>query len=296
MIKRIGVLFHPKVPASRALADRIAEDLTRLGARHWVVSAWEEAEAHALIPETDLVLTLGGDGTILRAARIVVPHEVPILAVNMGKLGFLAEVAPGEVLGALPSVLAGAGWIEERMMLSARLLPATGGLTLEPFQALNDVVVGRGALARIIYIHAFVNGEPFTTYAADGLVVATPTGSTGYSLAAGGPILHPELRAFLLSPIAPYLSLSRSVELPGDAEVTLDVRTDHQASLSIDGQLDLALRNNDRVVVRQSPHVTRFLRLGSRSYFFATLAQRLRQEVRPCWLSSTSPTLPSSTG
>jgi NAD+ kinase len=301
VLKRIGILTHPRVPASQVWAQTIREALLKLGLEPWLGSAWDVAGAHEQVPGTDLIVTLGGDGTILRAARIAVPLAVPLLAVNLGRLGFMTEVWPHQAVEALHRVLRGEGWIDQRVMLEAEVIraessplpdPQAGSGVIFPVQALNDVVLGRGSLSRVIYVRASVNGDPLTTYTCDGVIVSSPTGSTAYSLAAGGPIMHPEMANLLLTPISPYLSLPQPVVLPADAEVELHVQTDHQAAVSIDGQIELPIGSGDMVKVRRSSCVTRFWRLQPKSFFLATLAERLGREVRPCSLNSASPTSP----
>ncbi|MFH1485768.1 MAG: NAD(+)/NADH kinase [Chloroflexota bacterium] len=272
-MKRIGVLYHPRVPAAEALAHDMAESLPSMGATAWLCSAWEEDRVRAQAEGTDLALSVGGDGTILRSARAVAPHGVPLVGINLGRLGFLTELSPVDAKEKLPELLAGAGWIEERAMLQAR--PLTGKET-SPFHALNDVVVARGSMARAVYVTALVGGETLATYKGDGVIVSAATGSTGYSLAMGGPVLHPQSREIMLTPIAVHLALPNSIVLPSTTELELRVNTDHQAILSVDGQIELELRSNDGVSVELSPYLTRFLRLRGQNYFFATLTQRLR--------------------
>ncbi len=184
-MKKIGILYHPKVEATRAKASEIEAFLKSRGVSVWTCSAWEKDLACARLGGTDLVLTVGGDGTILRAVQAVVPGPTPITGINLGKLGFMTELGAGEALEKLPEIIAGAGWVDERSMLRAEL--ATGQ---DPgFDALNDVVVARGDIVRLVHVEASIDGQPLTTFKADGVIVATATGSTGYALAAGGPIL-----------------------------------------------------------------------------------------------------------
>ena len=292
-IRRIGILHHPRIPDSQPLARAIGESVERLGLTAWLGSAWDEEGLRRQAAELDLLITLGGDGTLLRAARLGSPHGVLLLGVNLGQLGFLAELTPAEVASALPQILEGRYWVEERLMLRGKVLSAqcavhrpraqaTGrgtedrGLeTGDCFDALNDIVVGRGSLSRTVRVEARIDGDYLTTYVADGVIVATPTGSTAYSLAAGGPILEPELQNLLLTPIAPHLTVVHSLVLPSTAEVALRVATDHPASVTIDGQIDLPLQDGDTVIVTASPHVSRFVRLQPKAYFYRTLLERL---------------------
>ncbi|MBX7234021.1 MAG: NAD(+)/NADH kinase [Caldilineales bacterium] len=275
---RIGILHHPKIPASHTLAADIQTWLHGRGQRTWVGSAWNAEAIQSELADMDLLITLGGDGTLLRAGRVCAKQGVPILGVNLGRLGFLAEIQPADWQQQLPRMLAGDYWLEERLMLKAE---AWRGDTLLDgmLEALNDVVVSRSSLARVVRIAAEVNGSPLTTYVADGIIVATPTGSTAYALAAGGPILPPDLRNILLLAIAPHLSLARPLVLDCDDVIGLQVQTDHAAILTVDGQFLIDLQDGDRVVVTSSPHMARFVRIQPRSYFYKTLIDRLKGTI-----------------
>lgn len=281
-IQCVGILHHPRKPESVLLAQEMAEMLADYRCSVWMGSAWDEPAINARLAETvglDLLVTLGGDGTILRAARLAARYAVPILGVKLGRLGFLAEVQPDHWREPLAKVLAGEFWLERRMMLDAHV--ARNSMSLDNshglhYQALNEVVVSRGSLARIIRVAASIDGDPLTTYAADGVIVATPTGSTGYALAAGGPILPPELRNIVLVPIAPHLSLDRSIVLSEGATVSLQVWSDHQVILTVDGQFEIEVFSGDVVEVTASAASADFVRLRSPAYFYSTLLQRLK--------------------
>ena len=272
-MKRIGLLHHPKLPATRSLADSMARDIEAQGGAAWVGSTWDEAAVRAEVARLDVLITLGGDGSILRAARMACGHRVPVLGVNLGRLGFLTELEPDEWSKALPRLLRDDFWIEERMMLYAE---HRRGAERRGYEALNDVVVSRGSLARIVRLETYIDGGYLTTYAADGLILATPTGSTAYAHAAGGPILPPELKNILLIPIAPHLSMDRAIVLSQGAMVRVLVRTDHQAILTVDGQFEYELQDGDWVTVQASRYVSRFVRFQDRTYFYRTLMERLR--------------------
>jgi len=273
-LQRIGVLCHPKIDRSHKLAEDIAAALGERGAQVWIGSTWDEDAVRAQIDRLDLLVTLGGDGSMLRAARMSAPHGVPILGVNLGRLGFLAEVEPEQWREFLPRVLEGGYRIEERMMLHAE--SRRGDQLLGSHEALNDVVVSRGSLARVVRVHAHIDGFHLTHYVADGLIVSTATGSTAYALAAGGPILPPTLDNILLIPIAPHLSMNRAIVLDQGATVDMRVVTDHQVILTVDGQFEFTLLDGDRVTVTASPHIARFVRLHSPAHFYRTLMARLR--------------------
>jgi len=276
-VKKVGILYHPKVEAAHILAKALQDFLIARGVSVWLCSAWEREKARAQVDDTDLILTTGGDGTILRAAHVVLPAQTPITGVNLGKLGFMTELSADEAVDKLPALLAGDSWIDERAVLEAELSPTDQEHeSPQTFYALNDVVVARGAIARIVYVEVSIDGEPLTTYKADGVIVATATGSTGYSLSAGGPILHPQAKEFLLLPILPHLSLTYTVVLPSTAVVKLRISTHHQATLSIDGHINLPLSNGAIVTIKHSSKKARFLRIHPETSFYSSLEQRLK--------------------
>jgi len=270
-MKRVGILYHPMIKAAYALAKKLDEFLGTKGISVWLCSAWEGEKARAQVAGTDLILSIGGDGTILRAVQAIVPGSTPVTGINLGKLGFMTELSADDAVRKLPALLAGEGWIDERAMLEAELSPAD-----RVFYALNDVVVARGAIARVVYVEASIDGEPVTTYKADGVIVATATGSTGYSLAAGGPILHPQAKEFLLLPLLPHLSSAYTLVLPSTAVAKLRIDTAHQATLSIDGHINLPLTSGATITVKHSPHTARFLRIHPETSFYSSLEQRLK--------------------
>lgn len=276
-MKRVGILYHPMIKAAYTLAKELEESLDSSGVSVWLCSAWEGEEARAQVNDTDLILSVGGDGTILRSAQAVVPGLTPITGINLGKLGFMTELSADEALDKLSDLLGGKGWIDERALLEAELSPANEeGETRRVFYVLNDVVVARGAIARVIYVDASVDDKLLTTYKGDGVIVATATGSTGYSLAAGGPILYPQARDFLLLPVLPHLSSRHAMVLPASAVVKLRLSTAHQATLSIDGHINLPLSDGDIITVKHSSKKARFLRIHPESSFYSSLEQKLK--------------------
>ncbi len=275
MVNKVGILYHPIVEAAYIKAKKLQEFLVSNGVSVWLCSAWEGEKAKAQLNNTDLILSVGGDGTILRAAHVVVSGTTPIIGINLGKLGFMTELSADEALEKLPSLLAGKGWIDERAMLEAEL-SVTDQEPLRIFHALNDIVVARGAIARLVNVEASINGQHLTTSKADGVSVATATGSTGYSLAAGGPILYPQSKDFLLLPIAPHLTPAYAMVLPSTTKVQLHITTVHQATLSIDGHINLPLPDGATITVKHSPNTVRFLRIPPETYFYDSLEQRLK--------------------
>jgi len=275
-MKRVGIIFHPMNEAAGNLARELEQFLGTQGVSAWLCSAWEGEAARACVDGTDLVLSIGGDGTILRAAQAVLPRSVPITGINLGNLGFMTELTVDEAREKLTALLAGEGWLDERSLLEAEL-PVTGGASgLQTFYALNDMVIAHGEVARLIRIEARVDGQLLTNYKADGAIVSTATGSTGYSLAAGGPILHPQAKEMLLLPIVPHLSASYKLVLPSTSTIELRVSTLHSAALTVDGHIVTPLSDGTVVTIKRSSNTVRFMRIHSDTSFFGSLEQRLK--------------------
>lgn len=274
-INKVGIIYNPLVEAAGLMAGELKCYLDGAAVVSWVRSSWELAQTPPEMSGTDLVLSVGGDGTILRAVQAVVATGAPIVGINLGKLGFMTELTTREVLERLPEILGGDGWLDERAMLEARVAGADGGNT---YYALNDVVTARGAVARMVSVEVSIDNEPLTVYRADGVVVATATGSTGYALAAGGPILNPQATELVLLPTLPHLSLSYPMVLSGDAIVRLRVFAPHPVTLSIDGNINLTVENGAKITVKRSNIVTRFWRVHPRASFYRTLEQKLKRK------------------
>lgn len=272
-MKRVGVLYHPKKDASQDIASDIRTWLDTHAVAAWAADSREDNDLVRRITESDLIVTIGGDGSMLRVARMAAGSQTPIIGINMGRLGFLSELPIDDWQEPFSRILAGEYWIEKRMMLLA--MAYRQGEQLGSYLALNDVVISRGAVARVVRLRVEIDGERFTTYVADGIIISTPTGSTAYALAAGGPILQPELRNILVLPIAPHLTLDRPVILAEGAAVRIQTRTDQRAFLTVDGQVEFELASDDVVEVHSSHHEAHFVRLGKRTYFYNALLQRL---------------------
>jgi len=269
-IKRVLVATHPEAPESEGEAAQIAETLQEKGFQASHGSLYDDAlQQQVEAGEADLLVALGGDGTVLRAGHLCAPYDVPILAINRGRFGFLSEVAAHQWPAALEKLAAGEFWFEHRMMLQAEQWRGTE--CLGSWELLNEAMVGRGLLVRPVHLETSLDGHYLTTFVADGLLVATPTGSTAYALAAGGPILPPELRNILLIPVAPHLSVDRAIVLSEGSTVSLTVLRGNQAVLSIDGQASISLDDGDRIDVCASKHGVRFLRFQDPSYFYRQL-------------------------
>jgi NAD+ kinase len=218
---------------------------------------------------------VGGDGTVLRSAHLCAPVGVPILGVNLGRLGFLIQVSRDDWQSACDNLLKGEYWIENRMMIRAE--HRRSDESLGSWHALNEVVVSRGASVHPVHLSTSVDGMLLTNYVADGLIASTPTGSTAYALAAGGPILPPTLRNILLVPIAPHLSVDRAVVLSEGSSVGITIRDNSEAVMSVDGQIPVGLADNDLVEVRAGDYAARFVRFGDPGYFYRNLTGHMNQ-------------------
>lgn len=271
-MKTVGILYNPHIPRALSLAEEMAAWIERRDGQSQVCLP-ADAPDELCWQETHLLVTLGGDGSILRAARAAAPYGTPILGVNLGRVGFLTEARQDTWRDVLARVLVGDYWIEERMMLA--VVARQGGEVTAQAEALNDVVVGRGARAQVVHLHVEVDGGYLATYIADGLIVATPTGSTAYALAAGGPILPPQLRNILLVPVSPHLSMERPIVLSEGVTVHIIVTGGRPAVLTVDGRVYAELRDGDEVTVAASPHAARFARVQEQTYFYKTLVARL---------------------
>src|SRR5271170_4222573 len=216
--------------------------------------------------KVDLLIVLGGDGTLLSAARALHGHDVPILAVNLGALGFLTSVTLDELYPVLEQALAGKHLSSERMMLEAAL--SHNGVVAERQPALNDAVVTKSALARMLDFDVYVDKNHVGRYRADGLIVATPTGSTAYSLAAGGPIIHPDLHAFVITPICPHMLTNRPLVVPDSSRIEITfTHGDEPVHVTLDGQIGWQLERDDRVVITKSPNRVLLVQPPRKSYF-----------------------------
>lgn len=256
-VGRIGFAYNPTSDAATELRERAAGWCAVRGIAHWAAPAAEIDELRRDLPTTDVLVVLGGDGTFLRGARAVVETGTPILGVNVGKVGFLSKVEAEGLDRVLGLLVDGAFRIEERMALEGRILRA--GVVLSTHLALNDVVVARGSLARVCRLDVSIDSSHLATFIADGLVVASPTGSTGYSFSAGGPIVAPESRNLIVTPIAGYLSAIRSVVVEPSRVVRCLVQEAHEALVSIDGREDIPILVGDLVEVRALDAPVRFV-------------------------------------
>ena len=249
-VRRIGFAYNPTSDPAVELRERASGWSEVHGVDHWAAPAADREALHRELPGTDILVVLGGDGTFLRAAHAVIEDDVPLLGINVGKVGFLSKVEAGELERVLAQLAEGRYSIEPRMALEGRILRGGTVPDEEPLLALNDVVIARGSLARVVRLDTSIDSSHLASFIADGLVVASPTGSTGYSFSAGGPILGPTARNLVVTPIAGYLTTIRSVVVGPEAVVRCRVVDAHEALVSVDGREDIPLAVGDVVEIR----------------------------------------------
>ncbi|MBI5102356.1 MAG: NAD(+)/NADH kinase [Nitrospirae bacterium] len=271
-MKKLGIICKPGRPETIEILRGLLPWLSEKGCEALVdkaaaygsgITGYERAE---IATAADMVLVLGGDGTMLSASRLVAERGVPILGVNLGSMGFITEINREELYAALENMFSGECDLEDRLMLTAKVY--RGGEIAAEYFVLNDVVINKSALARIIDLDAFIHGTYVTTFKADGLIIATPTGSTAYSLSAGGPIIYPTLDSIVLTPICSHTLTNRPIVLPGDFQVRLILKTHSEdVFLTLDGQIGLPLMVNDVIEIEKSAFKTRLSMPCERDYF-----------------------------
>ena len=275
--KQVGIVYNADTARAKEVALALEERLKSDRAA-WVRSTVEMEGEPDCVQDTGVIVTVGGDGTILRVVRIVAPLKIPLTGVNLGRIGFMTEFEEEEALEGVPQLLAGSGWMEERVMLQTEILPPEGAREAGAptlYHALNDVVVGRAVVSRMVRVRTVVDGALLATYRADALIVSTATGSTGYNMAAGGPILPPSSQDIIIKPVAAHLSLDAAVVVSGSSTIELTTESRTQCMVSVDGHTDLDLVPDATVRLKRSPYVARFLRSHPPSHYYATLIQRL---------------------
>lgn len=271
-LRNAMVVYHPSLVEARQEAEKITNYLTQNGLT-LACKSFSDRELHTAINtlKPDLMIALGGDGTLLRVGRACAPINLPILGVNVGRMGFLYELHHNEWKEKLDALLSGDYRIEQRMMLDVELLNL--GQSRGSWTVLNDAFIGRGGVVRPIQITAHVDDYLLTSYMADGLIAATATGSTAYALAAGGPILPPDLRNILIIPVAPHLSIDRGIVLGEGVSVSISAISTHGAVLSLDGQPAVSLSDGDHVRVTASKHFLSLIRFEGPGYFYHILSK-----------------------
>ena len=278
-ITRIGIVLKPHQPealkticelvvwlAERGIQLAGGPEVERARIQTQTGCSVQELPVEKLAGAVDLMLVLGGDGTMIATARLIGDQEVPVLGVNYGGLGYLAEFRIEELYTALESILAANYRLDKRVMLDVELI--RNGVALTTNRVLNDVVINKSALARIIEIEAFFNRQFVNSFRADGLRVSTPTGSTAYNLSAGGPVIFPSMNAMVVTPICPFTLSNRPIVVPDNAEIELTLKTDKEdVALTLDGQVGFPLQVEDRVVIRKSRTTFNLIQPSNRNYF-----------------------------
>jgi NAD+ kinase len=273
--QRPVVTSYPKMAEASREARAVAEYLKEKGLETPCGSLYDESlRKRVKSGEFDMLIAVGGDGTMLRAGHLCAPSGVPILGINLGRLGFLIQVERADWPQMIDRLLLGEAWIENRMMLNVDLIRS--GEPAGTWYALNELVVSRGQYLRPVRLSTSADGHLLTTYVADGILAATATGSTAYALAAGGPILPPELRNILIVPIAPHLSVDRAMVLAEGSSVDIHVLSEN-AVLSVDGQIPVGLAEDDHVQVRAAEYTARFVRFGDAGYFYRNLTAHMNE-------------------
>jgi NAD+ kinase len=258
-VRRIGFAYNPTKEDAVELSARATGWCAMRGIASWAVASGDTPGLLAALPDVDVLVVLGGDGTFLRAARAVAEADVPVVGVNLGKIGFLSKAEANELEGLLAKIAEGRFRIENRMALRGAIHGPGDEAARHSFIALNDVVVARGALARVVHLDVEIGPSHLATFVADGLIVASPTGSTGYSFSAGGPILDPLSRNLIVTPIAAYLSALGSVVVSPSQVVRCRVLEALEALVSVDGREDFPIGVGDVVTVAALDHPIRFL-------------------------------------
>ena len=279
-LKRVGILGHPKRPNTNPVGTHIENTLKNQGIETWHYEEWTPQDARKVIPNSDLVVAIGGDGAMLRAARLCAEFDVPVLGVNMGRLGFLTEVAsPDDWDASFDTLMEGQYWIESRMMITASI--EREGKIVHSANALNDVVVSGLSAGSMLQMDLYINHHWATTYNSDALIIATPTGSTAYALAAGGPILPPDLSNILILPTAAHLSMDRPIVLSEGSQVAVRLSEENRNDtvITVDGRQLAEITKDDILYIEVCDHMSHFIRMKDKNYFYRSLLDRLEPRV-----------------
>nr|WP_309685505.1 NAD(+)/NADH kinase [Armatimonas sp.] len=269
--KIVGLLANDSKPAALEAAVGLAKVLTQRGVTVRMPPDYTDDE----IAKSDFVVVFGGDGTVLSAARLVAAYGTPLLAIHLGRFGFVTEAAPENLDAAVTAALQGHCEVHERMLLAGALYRGDNPLPETHLLAMNDVVVASGAV-RMVHVHTRVGEHAIATYAADGVIVSSPTGSTGYSLSAGGPLVHPDVRTLMITPIAPHTLSARTLLVPDTETIylTIEAQTRDAVAVTADGQTGLSLSPGDTVAVSRAPYNVRLLAAGGPNFY---------QKIRSRW-------------
>ncbi len=283
-MERVGIIANPGKPIIQSLIPWLLQWLEEKGMKPVLTDSLAESidddrlrdhcrvveSEPMVVKEVDWVIAIGGDGTLLKTARLVGGSDIPILGVNTGALGFMMQTTPDELIVALDHIVQGAYFLDTRLVLQAHVNSGRGsvGDVGKIYSALNDIVIDKGAICRVIEMTLLVNGEYVNTVIGDGLIISTPTGSTAYSLASGGPIVVPELEAMILSPICPHSLSNRAMVLSSHDRVALEVRADHpDLMLTIDGQESVLIQPGDCIELWRAPYTIKLIRYPGRSFY-----------------------------
>ncbi|HEY6806822.1 MAG TPA: NAD(+)/NADH kinase [Pyrinomonadaceae bacterium] len=286
-IKRIGIVLKPHQPDALKTLCELTIWLSQRGielvggpeielerVEHETGCSVNEVDPESLAESSDLIIVLGGDGTMIATARMIGDHEVPVLGVNYGGLGYLAEFRIEELYTGLEAILSGNYKLDKRVMLHVDLERTDSSITTN--RVLNDVVINKSALARIIEIDVYLNQQFVNSFRSDGLIISTPTGSTAYNLSAGGPVVYPSMNAIVITPICPFTLSNRPIVVPDDAVIELLLKTEkEEVALTLDGQVGFPLKIDDRVVIRKSQATFNLVQPSNRNYF-EVLRDKLR--------------------
>ena len=271
--KKIGVFCKPKAPSATDILGRLIPWLRKQNYHIFldtgtaaIINETSSYEKREISQQADLLIVLGGDGTLLSVAQAAHPYNIPILAVNLGSLGFLAEISIDELYPTLENILADKFEIENRMLLNACIW--RNGEKVEDHNVLNDVVINKGVVARVINLQVLVNGQYMTSYRADGLIIATPTGSTAYSLSAGGPIIHPSMHTLVLSPICPFTLTNRSILIPDQSIIQVKLAAEYDdVRVTLDGQEGYDMRAGDILEIKKTKTSLQLIRGPNKNYY-----------------------------
>jgi len=272
-LKSVGIFVKRHHQDAVRVAAQVAEWLSGRGievladeALAAAVPAAQSCQETVIPHQADLLIVLGGDGTLLSVARLVADRRTPILGINLGSLGFLTEITRDEIIPVLEQLVAGKLTVSERLRLDVAI--RREGTEVARYLVLNDLVINKGALARIIDMEAWVDDTYLTTFKADGLIVATPTGSTAYNLAAGGPIISPALHCLVISPICPHMLTNRPIIVSDESVIRIEVKfQNEEVAMTADGQVGMPLLGGDVVEIRRSPHPTLLVLSPTKDYF-----------------------------
>ncbi|MDD2400688.1 MAG: NAD(+)/NADH kinase [Clostridia bacterium] len=279
MINSIGLIINYRKKQSILMGKKLLQRFEKMGIAVYapendgkVLEMDSEHISSELGKKVQCVITLGGDGTFLRAARYVTYYGVPILGINMGTLGFLTEIEVYEIDKAVEKLISGDFWTEDRMMIEAKII--RNKQIVKTYRGLNDVVINKGPLSRIVTLEIYVDNEFVTIYKADGVILASPTGSTAYSLSAGGPIVYPELEVTIITPICAHTFDARPIVLPSYKTVRVIVINQAESMVTIDGQRGFELAVGDEIIISKAPYPVQLIRIKEK-HFFSILREKL---------------------